>query len=188
VITEVLDAWSPSDPQQARLLEEYRAFVAADGAAAIDRSLAPEHLTASCFVLSPDHSRVLLCFHRKGQFWVQLGGHLEPGDASLADAALREAREESGIAGLRLESALPADVHRHGLAAAFGRCRVHWDVGFVAYAPASSVPVVSDESERVAWFGVDDLPPGTPDDLAERLATVLDEVRARADRPTPPQR
>jgi hypothetical protein len=79
-------------------------------------------------------------------------------------------------------------VHRHQLADAFGRCRVHWDVGFVASAPADAVPVVSDESERVAWFGVDDLPPGTPDDLAERLATVLDEVRARADRPTPPQR
>ena len=179
MITEALEAWSPSDPEQALLLEEYRAFVAAQGAAAIDRSLAPEHLTASCFVLSPDHSRVLLCFHRKGQFWVQLGGHLEPGDASLADAALREACEESGISGLRLESALPADVHRHELATAFGRCRVHWDVGFVASAAAHAVPVVSDESEQVAWFAVDDLPPGTPDDVAVRLRTVLDEVRSR---------
>lgn len=180
MISDALDAWSPADPEQARLLGEYRALVAAQGVAAVDRSLAPEHLTASCFVLTPDHSRVLLCFHRKGQFWVQLGGHLEAGDTSLADAALREAREEGGIADLRLESALPADVHRHELSAAFGRCRVHWDVGFVAYAPASAVPVVSDESERVEWFSVDDLPTGTPDDLAARLRVVLDEVRSRA--------
>ena len=73
-------------------------------------------------------------------------------------------------------SALPADVHRHELSAAFGRCRVHWDVGFVAYAPAGAVPVVSDESEQVAWFDVDALPAGTPADVAVRLRTVLDEL------------
>ncbi|MBW8810801.1 MAG: NUDIX domain-containing protein, partial [Lysobacter sp.] len=36
--------------------------------------------------------------HRKGGFWVQCGGHLEPDDATLSAAALREATEESGIA------------------------------------------------------------------------------------------
>jgi len=178
VISDVLDEWTPRSPDQAALLEEYRAFVAASGAAAVDRSLAPAHLTASCFVLTADLSRVLLCFHRKGQFWVQLGGHLEPDDVSLADAAYREAREEGGIADLRAGGRLPVDVHRHELASAFGRCRTHWDVGFVAYALADAVPVVSDESEQVAWFDVDDLPAGTPDDFAVRLRTVLDEVLA----------
>ncbi|KQR17469.1 NUDIX hydrolase [Cellulomonas sp. Leaf334] len=177
MISDVLDEWTPHDPAQGALLAEYRAFVAASGAAAVERSLAPEHLTASCFVLTPDLSRVLLCFHRKGQFWVQLGGHLEPGDSSLADAASREGREEGGIAGL-VAGRLPVDVHRHDLSAAFGRCRVHWDVGFVAYASPDAVPVVSDESEQVAWFDVDDLPAGTPDDFAVRLRTVLDEVLA----------
>ena len=38
---------------------------------------------------------------------------------------------------------------------------------------------VSDESEDVAWFPVDDLPPGTPPDFPQRLATVLAEVRHR---------
>ena len=178
MISDVLDEWTPHDPDQAALLEEYRAFVAASGAAAVDRSLAPAHLTASCFVLTPDLTRVLLCFHRKGQFWVQLGGHLEPGDVSLADAAYREAREEGGIAALASGGQLPVDVHRHELSSAFGRCRVHWDVGFVAYAPPDTVPVVSDESEQVAWFDVDDLPAGAPDDFAVRLRTVLDEVLA----------
>ncbi|GEK21882.1 NUDIX hydrolase [Cellulomonas xylanilytica] len=178
MISDVLDEWTPHDPGQAALLAEYREFVATSGAAAVDRSLAAAHLTASCFVLTPDLSHVLLCFHRKGQFWVQLGGHLEPGDVSLAEAAYREAREEGGITDLSPRGGLPADVHRHDLSASFGRCRTHWDVGFVAYAAASSVPVVSDESEQVAWFRVDDLPVGTPDDFAVRLRTVLDEVLA----------
>ena len=69
-------------------------------------------------------------------------------------------------------------MHRHALSSAFGRCRVHWDVGFVAYASPDAVPVVSDESEQVAWFDVDALPAGTPEDFAVRLRTVLDEVRA----------
>ena len=178
MISDVLDEWTPHDPAQAALLEEYRAFVAASGAAAVDRSLAPAHLTASCFVLTPDLSRVLLCFHRKGQFWVQLGGHLEPGDVSLADAAYREAREEGGIADLARRRTAPG---RRAPPRAVRRLRslpAHWDVGFVAYAAADAVPVVSDESEQVAWFDVDDLPAGTPDDFAVRLRTVLDEVLA----------
>ena len=178
-IAALLDAWSPASPAQAALLTEYRAFVDASGAAAVDRSLAPEHLTASCFVLTPDRSRVLLCFHRKGQFWVQLGGHVEPGDASLSAAAYREAREEGGIVDLRPDGVLPVDVHRHELAASFGRCRTHWDVGFVAYASGEAVPAVSDESEQVAWFDVDALPAGTPADFPARLATVLAELAHR---------
>jgi 8-oxo-dGTP pyrophosphatase MutT (NUDIX family) len=197
-----LDGFRPVDPAQAALAEEYVAFLrdgtggtsGAGGARAdaVRRDGGPEHLTASCFVLSPDLTRVLLCFHRKGQFWVQVGGHTEPGDRTLAEAALREAREESGLGDLRpfdpepdprtwpdAPPSAPVDVHRHDLAAAFGRCRTHWDVGFVAFADPDARTTVSAESEDVAWFGVDDLPPGTPTDFPTRLATVLAEVRHR---------
>jgi 8-oxo-dGTP pyrophosphatase MutT (NUDIX family) len=197
-----LEAFRPADPAQAALAAEYVAFVrdgtvAANGAAgarpdAVRRDGGPQHLTASCFVLSPDLDRVLLCFHRKGQFWVQVGGHTEPGDTTLAGAAYREAREESGIedlvpfdpdpdasAGPDARPSAPVDVHRHDLAAAFGTCRTHWDVGFVAFADPDARTVVSDESEDVAWFAVDDLPAGCPPDFPVRLATVLAEVRHR---------
>jgi 8-oxo-dGTP pyrophosphatase MutT (NUDIX family) len=196
-----LDRWEPVDEQQAALAAEYRAFVRGDGgsgprADAVRRDGGPQHLTASCFVLSPDLDRVLLCFHRKGQFWVQVGGHTEPGDTTLAGAAFREAREESGLDDLvpfdpdppagtgtdpRTDAApsAPVDVHRHDLAAAFGACRTHWDVGFVAFADPAARTAVSDESEDVAWFPVDALPAGTPDDFPARLATVLAEVRHR---------
>jgi 8-oxo-dGTP pyrophosphatase MutT (NUDIX family) len=196
-----LDRWEPADEEQAALAAEYRTFLRGDGgsgarADAVRRDGGPQHLTASCFVLSTDLDRVLLCFHRKGQFWVQVGGHSEPGDTTLAGAAYREAREESGIAdlvpfdpdpsagtdsGLRTDAApaAPVDVHRHDLAAAFGTCRTHWDVGFVAFADPDAPTVVTDESEDVAWFPVDALPAGTPDDFPARLATVLAEVRHR---------
>jgi 8-oxo-dGTP pyrophosphatase MutT (NUDIX family) len=178
-ILEQLRAWSPLAPAQAGLKGEYEEFVRDAQGAALDRDGGPEHLTGSCFVLTRDLSQVLLCFHRKGQFWVQLGGHVEPADVSVAAAAYREAREEGGIADLRPFGATPVDVHRHALGSRFGTCRVHWDVGFVAFADAEAVPVVSAESEAVAWFAVDRLPADVPEDFPLRLRTILDELAHR---------
>ncbi|MGU3411413.1 NUDIX hydrolase [Microbacterium sp. M1A1_1b] len=166
VFTEL--ATAPAGP----LRDSYTAFVAEQGDAALWREGGSEHLTGSCFVLSPDHAHVLLCLHRKGRFWVQFGGHLEPGDRSLADAAQREAREESGIADLHLASERIVDLDRHELHGGFS-CAAHWDVGFVAIAPLSVDLRVSDESTDVRWFPVDALPDPLPDGFPARLAGVL---------------
>jgi 8-oxo-dGTP pyrophosphatase MutT (NUDIX family) len=178
-ILKRLEEWSPAAAAQVRLRGEYLVFVRDLQAAAVDRDGGREHLTGSCFVLTPDLSQVLLCFHRKGQFWVQLGGHVESRDKSVAAAAYREAREEGGITELRPLGTMPVDLHRHRLSSSFGTCRVHWDVGFVAFADGAAVPVVSAESEDVAWFSVDRLPAQVPEDFAVRLRTVLDECAHR---------
>lgn len=171
-----LRAWQPVSPEQDALRAEYLERVVADGAASLRRDGGPEHLTASCFIFSPDLANVLLCYHRKGDFWVQLGGHVEPEDPSLGQAAYREALEEGGIAIAPLVDGGIVDLNRHGLGSAFGRCSVHWDVGFAAVADPSDVPVVSDESEDVAWWPVDGLPERLPPQFAERLETVLMEL------------
>ena len=178
-ILDRLQEWSPVSAAQVRLRDEFKVFVGDGQAAALERGSGPEHLTGRCFVLTCDLSQVLLCFHRKGQFWVQLGGHVEAADTSVAAAAYREAREESGITRLRPFDAVPVDLHRHVLGRGFGTCRVHWDVGFVAFAEADAAPVVSPESEAVAWFGVDRLPAQLPEDFPLRLASVMDELANR---------
>lgn len=177
-LVAALAAWQPTSPTQDGLRREYLDFVRARPEHALDREGGPEHITASCFVLTPDLRRVLLCYHRKGRFWVQLGGHLEPGDASVAAGALREAREEGGIADLVPIRLTPLDVDRHGLSARFGRCTVHWDVGFGALAPVNAVPVASPESEDVAWWPVGELPSDVAPGLADRLRTALAEIAA----------
>lgn len=172
-LLHALDGFAPERHAQGALAQEYAAFVRTDESVAVNRSLGRHHVTASCFVFSPDLSRVLLTFHKKGQFWVQFGGHLEAGDRTIAEAALREAREESGVDALTMVGVVPLDLDRHGLGDGFARCAVHWDVGFAAIAAADAIPAVSDESEDVAWWPVDDLPATIPPGFADRLNGVV---------------
>ena len=94
------------------------------------------HVTASALVIDPERGRVLLTLHRKLRMWLQMGGHCEPEDATLAAAALREATEESGIAGLTLLPGGPVRLDRHPIPAP---CHWHLDVQYAALAPAGAV-------------------------------------------------
>ena len=53
-------------------------------------------------------TRVLLTLHPKVGRWLQLGGHVEIGDASLREAARRETIEEGGIADVTISAAAAA--------------------------------------------------------------------------------
>ncbi|MEU4087898.1 NUDIX hydrolase [Streptomyces aureus] len=112
------------------------------------------HLTASALVIDPSRGRVLLTLHRKLRMWLQMGGHCELGDATLADAALREALEESGVEGLTLLPGGPVTLDRHPIPAP---CHWHLDVQYAALAPADAVEAISDESLDLRWFGYDEV-------------------------------
>lgn len=175
--SQTLDAWMPATPEMRSLHDEYVAF-AADADHAHRETSTAQHLTVSAFVFSEDLSRVVLCFHGKGRFWVQLGGHIEQEDASLADAARREATEESGLRGLRALGEGPADLDRHALNSGFGTCEVHWDVGYAFVADRSDQLQTSDESDDVAWWPVDALPEGSVEHLDRRIARIVATLRS----------
>lgn len=54
------------------------------------------HITASMMITNPEHTRVLLMFHKKLQMWVQFWGHCD-GEIDTLSVAIREFHEESGI-------------------------------------------------------------------------------------------
>lgn len=163
-----LTGWVAPTPEQESLRERYVAHLRAhpDG---LTRECRPDHLTASTLVLSPDGDQVLLTLHAKAQQWFQFGGHCEPGDATLAGAALREATEESGLAGLRLDPA-PVQLSEHAVPFCGPTGDVHHlDVRFVAVAPADAAYAVSEESLDVRWWPAHALPDPQPD-LVELVA------------------
>ena len=159
----VLHAYRAADGQQEATRLRFLAFLAGH-ADVVWQAGPPAHLTASCLVLDAALERVLLTHHRRARMWLQLGGHLEPEDRSVRAGAQREAREESGLPGMRVTPA-PVHLDAHVLSGDFGRCREHLDVRYAATVPADSQPVVSSESLDVRWWPVDALPPGHVDEL-----------------------
>ncbi|WP_216214183.1 NUDIX hydrolase [Amycolatopsis aidingensis] len=168
-----LDSWKPVTLAQESLRQGYLGFLAARPDACA-RSCAAGHLTASAVVLDHPGERVLLTLHPRVGRWLQLGGHCEPEDTSLAAAALREAREESGMDGLVID---PEPVHLdvHPITCSLGLPTRHFDVRFVIRAPAGAEPVRSTESEDLAWWPATALPPGT-EDLTELIAAALERA------------
>ncbi|MGA5035664.1 NUDIX hydrolase [Streptomyces capoamus] len=130
------------------------------------------HLTASALVVAPERGQVLLTLHRKLRMWLQMGGHCEPGDPTLAAAALREATEESGIAGLTPLPGGPVRLDRHAIPAP---CHWHFDVQYAVLAPPGAVHEISDESLDLRWYAYDEVA-GVADESVVRL---LDATRAR---------
>ncbi|MFZ4234708.1 NUDIX hydrolase [Streptomyces murinus] len=130
------------------------------------------HVTASALVIDPERGRVLLTLHRKLRMWLQMGGHCETGDATVAAAALREATEESGMAGLTLLPGGPVRLDRHPIPSP---CHWHYDVQYAALAPSGAVAAISDESLDLRWFPYDEVA-SVADESVVRL---LDATRAR---------
>lgn len=120
------------------------------------RSNRSGHFTGSSWLVSADGTRVLLMHHRKLGRWLQPGGHAD-GDPELARVALREAQEETGVAGLHVEGDI-FDIDRHRIPAR-GDEPEHWhyDVRYVVRAGADDRFAVNQESHALAWRSVADV-------------------------------
>lgn len=169
-------------PDQERLRRRYLDHLAVPGA--LRKGGAADHLTASTLVLDRTGSSTLLVLHGRGGFWVQPGGHLEPGDLGTRGGAARELREETGLsASSVVVSELPADLDHHVLGTGFGRCRSHLDVAHLVVADPSAPVRATAESDDVAWWPLDALPdgrdggPGVVGDLPPRLARAARSLR-----------
>ncbi|HXN34729.1 MAG TPA: NUDIX hydrolase [Opitutaceae bacterium] len=141
------------------------------------RSCAPGHLTGSAWVVCPDRRRTLLTHHRKLGKWLQLGGHAD-GEADLLAVAMREAREESGLARIVAVDTRLFDVDRHWIPERKGEPG-HWhhDLRFMLVADPSEPLTVTDESRALAWVEVAGVFALNPEESMMRMVRKTMEAR-----------
>jgi 8-oxo-dGTP pyrophosphatase MutT (NUDIX family) len=141
-------------PQQAELAADYIELLS--DPLGFSRERLAGHFTGSAWLVSNDGRRVLLTHHRKLQRWLQLGGHAD-GEVDLAQVALREAEEESGLTGLKLEGGL-FDLDRHWIPER-GEVPGHWhyDARCVVRAGSGERFVVNEESLALAWVDISEI-------------------------------
>jgi 8-oxo-dGTP pyrophosphatase MutT (NUDIX family) len=139
----------PDEASGTTRVEDYLDLLA-EGEHGFLRERLAGHFTGSAWLVSADWARVLLTHHRKLDRWLQLGGHAD-GDADLARVALREAEEESGLRGLRVETEI-FDLDRHWIPER-GDVPGHWhyDVRYIVQAGEDENFEVSEESHALAW-------------------------------------
>ena len=136
-------------PDERRTVTRMRDFVEAN-VDCFERSLLAGHITGSAWLLDSSGERALLTHHRKLGRWLQPGGHAD-GEADIANVALREAMEESGINDISVLSDQIFDIDIHEIPARGDEpAHLHFDVRFLFRARDLRF-VVSSESHDLRW-------------------------------------
>jgi 8-oxo-dGTP pyrophosphatase MutT (NUDIX family) len=188
-LLRALGAYRGDEPGDEEAVSRFRSFLARDDPF---RREDPEgHVTASAVVARlgnvagtgpaglhpPQHFKFLVIFHRKLDRWLQPGGHVEDGDVSVFDAALRETREETGMSGFTTpigDAILDLDVHP---IPAFGSdpAHTHYDVRFLLTTEDGRAP-----APDAAWYGVSEIGPNDPDgSLSRAVRKAIGRLRSR---------
>jgi 8-oxo-dGTP pyrophosphatase MutT (NUDIX family) len=157
-----------ADAHEATMVADVIAFVEAHPDCLL-RSCEPGHLTGSAWIVSPDRRRTLLTHHHKLDKWLQLGGHAD-GEGDLLAAALREAREESGLVSVRALSAEIFDVDRHWIPPRKSDPgHYHYDVRFVFEADPAEPLAITSESKDLAWVHLERVSALNPEESMARM-------------------
>jgi 8-oxo-dGTP pyrophosphatase MutT (NUDIX family) len=152
-----LQRYQPDDALEARHLSSIIELLAAPAQPFTRSQFEPGHITASAFVLDPDAELLLLHHHRRLDRWLQMGGHLDPGEDPLK-AALREAAEESGCSRIEPLQETVFDLDVHPIPAAKGEpAHYHFDLRYL-FRAASDEALALDPAESLdlRWFRLEE--------------------------------
>lgn len=131
------------------------------------------HVTAGA-ILADQAGRILHIRHRALDKWLLPGGHLEPQDATLLNAALRELAEETGIAADAVTSAddQPIHIDVHPIPANDAKDEPdhqHIDFRFFFRTSADIAKLQTEEVTDAAWRDIDTI----GDEILRRRVTEI---------------
>lgn len=172
-LQRLLDAYTPRTPLEREHEASLRALLGTAGDPFDRAHYDPGHFTASAFILAPQRDALLLIHHRKLKRWLQPGGHIEPADADVLAASLREATEETGVRDLAPAHDGIFDVDVHEIP---GRPDApphrHFDVRFLFIAPTRELNA-SDEVAGAAWVALGNVNAYESDESVLRAVSKL---------------
>lgn len=137
------------------------------------------HFTASAWIVNRERTKVLFIYHKIYDSWSWVGGHAD-GESDLLAAALREAREETG---LRFCTPVSEDifslelltVEAHIRKGAYVAPHLHMNVTYLIEADENeALKLNKEETKDVRWFSfADALSASTEPKMKERVYQKL---------------
>ena len=119
------------------------------------------HFSASGWIVNPARTKVLMAYHNIYRTWAWTGGHAD-GESDLLSVALREAREETGVAEIhpvyeQIYSIEVIPVNAHVKRGQFVSAHLHMNVTYLLEADdAQPLRVKPDENSAVGWLPLDE--------------------------------
>ncbi|MQS17618.1 NUDIX domain-containing protein [Streptomyces kaniharaensis] len=157
-IAETLSSYLERFPAEAEALAEPVRLLG-EGSGFASRRSFPMHVTVGALLVCG--SEVLLIDHLAYGITLQPGGHLEPTDATLPEAALRELTEETGIDERKIVALSSVPVYvEYGLVPARPEKdepeHYHLDIGYAFSTERAEIGLIQEtEVTGAAWYSVD---------------------------------
>ncbi|MCE7994380.1 MAG: NUDIX hydrolase [Roseivirga sp.] len=148
-----------------------------------ERSLLTRHITGSVWIVDESFSAAFMTHHAKLNRWLQPGGHAD-GDENVSRVALKEALEETGMAGLKLYSDQIFDLDIHVIPERKGIPQhEHFDIRYLIRVDRNTPFQLSDESNELAWLPLDKAAQETDDNksilrMVEKTKSISGKMSA----------
>ena len=159
-IIEEIKKYRPCNAQEQRDQALILDFLEKNGDAFL-RSNLLAHMTASSWIVNPERTKTLMVYHNLYDSWSWTGGHAD-GETDLLSVALREAREETGIAHVRplspeFFSLEVLTVDGHEKRGEYVPSHLHMNVTYLLESEESdTLHICREENSGVAWFTLEE--------------------------------